>query len=103
MAIHTVGELRKFLEPFTDDCPITRNGEMLGLSYHSTVEGGGYLCAAEEHGVAALQSGEAPSQQPQLEMPCESTFLGWCGVQHYDQVQALAVYRYIAWHIKQVR
>ena len=51
--------------------------------------------------IAALKSGTQPtdSQQPQLEMPCESTFLGWCGVQHYDQVQALAVYRYIAWHI----
>ena len=59
--------------------------------------------AAEELGVAALQSGEAPSQQPQLEMPSLAQFMEWCVIQGFDSVQATASYYYIARHIKQVR
>ena len=43
------------------------------------------------------------SQQPQLEMPCESDFMAWCGIQHYNQSEAASIYRYIARHIKRVR
>jgi len=43
------------------------------------------------------------SQQPQLEMPCESDFMAWCAIQHYNQSEAASIYRYIARHIKRVR
>lgn len=42
-------------------------------------------------------------QQPQLEMPCESDFMAWCGINQYNQSHAASIYRYIARHIKQVR
>jgi hypothetical protein len=44
-----------------------------------------------------------PAQQPQLEMPCESDFMAWCSIQHYNQAEAASIYRYIARHIKRVR
>ena len=55
--------------------------------------------------IAALKSGTQPtdSQQPQLEMPCESDFMAWCAIQHYNQSEAASIYRYIARHIKRVR
>ena len=69
MAIHTVGELRKYLGPFTDNCPITRNGQLLNLEYHSTVNGGGYLCAAEELGAIDKQpTNTASTQCPHTEV-----------------------------------
>ena len=55
---------------------------------------------------AAPESSElaaTDSQQPQLEMPCESDFMAWCAIQHYNQADAVSIYRYIARHIKRVR
>lgn len=53
MAIHTVGELRRFLVPYVDDCQI----EKLQLWYNIGSDGCGYLCAAE--------SAQSNAQQPQ--------------------------------------
>lgn len=49
------------------------------------------------------QSGEAPSQQPQLKIPSLEQFMEWSVIQGFDSVQATASYYYIARHIKQVR
>ena len=50
-----------------------------------------------------LESVKPVPQQPQLEMPCESDFMAWCGIQHYNLAEATSIYRYIARHIKRVR
>ena len=54
--------------------------------------------AAEERGVSALQSGEAPSQQLKPKMPSLSDFIAWCSIQGFDLENATASYMYIARH-----
>ena len=64
------------------------------------------MVAAQEKNLEAQHSGgveaKPVSQQPQLEMPCESDFMAWCGIQHYNQAEAASIYRYIARHNKQI-
>lgn len=64
MKILTVGDLRKVIEPLTDDCPIPA----IDIEYVHDVQSGGCLCIdrpAEEQGAPAVQAGNSRV------MPCK--------------------------------
>ena len=63
------------------------------------------VTGCSEHKIALKAAVENcnSAQQPQLEMPCESDFMAWCGIQHYKLSDAASIYRYIARHTKRMR